>query len=87
MKPNNMKGMPRQKAAPGTIGRLIKMLYKSYPVLVPLSVVCIIFSSVASSIPAIFLQKVTAIIEIWQKTGDWKGASAEIFPQISICLL
>ena len=87
MKPNNMKGMPRQKAAPGTIGRLIKMLYKSYPVLVPLSVVCIIFSSVASSIPAIFLQKVTAIIEIWQKTGDWKGASAEIFPQISILIV
>ena len=87
MKPNNMKGMPRQKAAPGTIGRLIKMLYKSYPVLVPLSVLCIFFSSVASSIPAIFLQKVIAIIEIWQKTGDWKGASAAIFPQVSILIV
>lgn len=87
MKPNNMKGAPRRKPTPGTMGRLIKMLFKSYPVLVPMSIFCIIFSSVASSIPAIFVQKVTAIIEVWQKTGDWKGSSAEIMPQLSILIV
>ena len=53
----------------GVIKRLLGMLFKFYPVLLPLAVICILLTAVASTIPAIFLQKVTQLIEAWQTTG------------------
>ena len=52
----------RPKMQKGVLKRILKMLFKFYPVLVPVTIICIIFSAVASSIPAIFLQKVLAVI-------------------------
>lgn len=68
------------------MGRLIKMLFGYYPVLVPLTIVCIVFSAIASAIPALFLQKVTSLIEVWQESGDWAAASAEILPSIYVLI-
>ena len=73
------KRPPMQK---GMLKRLLKMLFGFYPVLVPLTIVCILFTAVASTIPATVLQQVTEMIESWQATGDWKGASAEILPRV-----
>ncbi|MGM9664364.1 MAG: ABC transporter ATP-binding protein [Eubacteriales bacterium] len=44
------------------LGRVMKMLISTYPVLVPIVAVCIVLSAVVSSIPAIFMQKVFAKI-------------------------
>ncbi len=76
--------MPHGRPAPtkGTMGRTIKMLAKSYPVLFPLTIMCIIFSAITAAIPATFTQRVIAIIEQWYKTGDWASASQEILPLI-----
>ena len=78
------KQMKRPKAKKGTFGRLLKLLYKSYPRLVPVTAFCILFSSVASAIPALFIEKVTEAIEKWYKTGDWATASGEIIPKVLI---
>ncbi len=83
MKPNKP---PRQKMKKGVIKRVLKMLFKFYPVLVPVTIVCIIFSAVASSIPAIFLQKVLAVITKYAESGDWTGASAEIIPKVVLLI-
>ena len=72
----------RPKMQKGVLKRILKMLFKFYPVLVPVTIICIIFSAVASSIPAIFLQKVLAVIGEFAKSGDWAGASAQIIPSI-----
>ena len=64
------------------LGRTIKKLFGYYPVLAPLTVACILFSSVVTSVPSIFLQNVLAIIEKWYTTGDWASAKAEILPYL-----
>ncbi len=68
------------------IGRVVKMLFKFYPVLMPLTVLCIIFSAAVSAIPANFQQKIIELIEIWYQTGDWESAKSEIFPLIFILI-
>ena len=76
--------MPKNKAKRGGLLRVLRMLCGFYPVLVPVTVFCILFSAAASAIPAVFIQKVLAVIEAWQETGDWAAASADIFPKIFI---
>ena len=77
------KGAPMQmKRDKGVILRVVKLLYKDYPKLVPITVSCILFAALVSAIPAIFIQKITAVIEIYVKTGDYATASKEIMPSI-----
>lgn len=88
-KPAPMKGPggrmqgPPQKINPGVLGRTVKLLIHSYPVLVPIAVFCIVFSAIVSSIPAIFQQKVLAVITAALKNEtSWSAARAEILPKI-----
>ena len=64
--------------------RIVSMLWKSYPVLIPITVICIVIASITSSLPAIFQQQVIANIQQWYQSGDWKSASAVILPKIII---
>ncbi|MBR5501044.1 MAG: ABC transporter ATP-binding protein [Clostridia bacterium] len=73
------KMMPPKK---GSLGRVLKLLFKYYPVLMPITIVCILFSATVSSIPAIFVQKVVAVIEQFVESGNWEAASKEIIPMI-----
>ena len=77
---------PKRKISGKTLGRVFKMLFSSYPVLMPITVVCIIFSAITSSIPAIFIQKVIASIDKWYTTGDWASAKGEIIPAVMLLL-
>ena len=77
-----MMGKPKFNG--GLLKRLLKMLIGFYPVLLPISLVCMVLTAVTSAIPAIFLERVTKLIEKWQVTGDWSAASAEIMPQILV---
>ena len=65
-----------------TFGRIVKLLYKSYPVLVPVTALCSLLSSAAAAIPATFIQRVIAVIEVWLDSGDWAAASAQIVPMV-----
>ena len=75
---------PRGKMDPKVLARLIKMLFGFYPVLMPVTVVCILFSAVVSAIPAVFIQNVIEVIEKYSYLGDWAAAKAEILPLILI---
>ena len=90
MPPKNMPaGGGRKKMPPknifGILKRVIKFLFESYPVLLPITMVCIIFSAATSAIPSIFTRNVIESIERWIESGDWASASAEIIPML--CLL
>ena len=77
---------PPPKMDTSVLKRAVGMLYHFYPRLVPLTVFCILFSAVASTIPAIFMQNVIAIIEKWTESGDWASASEEIIPKMIVLI-
>ncbi|MBR6709657.1 MAG: ABC transporter ATP-binding protein [Clostridia bacterium] len=58
--------------------RLLKMLFSFYPVMLPVTIACILFNAVISSIPATFMQKVIALIEQSWQNGDWASVRNEI---------
>ncbi len=83
--------MPVQKQKPKfkkkTLARLIKLLFKSYPALVPITIACIIFSAITSALPAIFLQKVTENVEKFQENGGGWAAAAEVIVPLVLTLV
>ena len=66
----------------GAFKRVIKMLFKFYPVLLPLTIFCILFSAAAAAVPDMFIQKVITIIGKFSETRDWAAASGELMPKI-----
>ena len=78
-----MGGAPRASVGKN-VSRILKTLAKSYPVLFPCTCLCIVFSSIVSAIPAVFIQKVIAAIEKWVASGDWGAAKTEILPMIAV---
>lgn len=82
-----LKGAPaagKKNFKVSSFKRVLKMLLKYYPVLLPVTVVCIIFSSIVSAIPAVFNQQILAVIEKWYASQNWTAAKAEIIPKIII---
>jgi len=75
-------GRPKPKFNPGALKRVLKMLFKSYPVLMPLTICCIIFSAIVNTLPAIFNQQIIALIEKWYISQNWASAKDEILPKI-----
>ena len=72
-----------------TLKRVLSLLFKSYPLLLPIAIVCIVFSAIVSSVPAIFQQKVLAVVTRFWETGntDWSQAAAEIVPLILVLVV
>ena len=77
----NGKKMTKGKIA--TLWRVLKLLYGSYPVLMPLVTVCILFSAAVSAIPAVFIQRV---IEVIRDGGSWETAGPLIIGYIVVLL-
>ena len=74
----------RPQANFAALGAVVKKFFSYYPVLAPLTMLCILFSSVVSSIPSLFVQNVLAAVERWYVSRDWIAARAEIMPYISL---
>ncbi len=87
--PRNTKGYgaPRKPGdALKSIRRVLGLLKQFYPKLLPVTLVCILFSSATSSVPAIFLQKVIADIQTYSVSGDWESAKAVIYPKVGLLI-
>ena len=62
----------KMKNQPGVVSRLMKMLLRFNPRLLPTIVVLILVSSVISALPSIFQQNVVAVLEeAWANGWDW----------------
>ena len=77
--------MPRKGGAPLPKGhrkdvllRLIKMLFRFYPVLLPVALLCILANAIISSIPQVFMQKVISLVEQTWQSGDWAAVSGPL---------
>ena len=71
--------MMNKKSGRGSIVlRLLKTIREFYPVMMPVTVVCIVFSAVVSSVPAIFMQNVIAVVEQSWRTGDWASVGGPV---------
>lgn len=67
--------------------RLIKTLFEFYPVLLPIIIALILFNSVVSSIPSIFMQNIIAVIEKYWRTKDWLHAKPEVLSFVTVLLI
>ena len=80
---NNTTG--RGKRAPkGVMGRLIRTLFSFYPVLMPVTLVCVLINAIVSSMPSVFMQNVIAVVEDTYQAGDWAAASGRILSLLTI---
>ena len=68
----------------GIIPRLIKTIFGYYPVMLPATLGCILFSAAVSSVPAIFMQKVLAAVEESWQAGNWDSVSGKILKYVLI---
>ena len=85
--PRNMPRGPRGKFNPKVFGRIIKMLFKFYPVMMPLTIACILFSAVTAAMPAAFQKSVyTAIEEALKSNLTWEVAKDNILPKVFILI-
>ena len=81
---NNGKAMA--KAGKKTFLRLIRTIFGFFPVLMPLVLIGILFNAIVGSIPAVFMQKVIAVVEQNWQSGDWNGCKDEILRYTGILL-
>ena len=70
---------PMQK---GVIGRLLKMVFKFYPVRTTLILAGIVFNAAVSSIPSVFMQRIIGIIEGAWQSGDWASVSGDVLVNV-----
>ena len=69
------------------IVRLFKDIFRFYPVMFPVVIVCIIFNAAISSIPAIFMQNIIAIVEKSWQAGDWSSFRGKIISLVEILVV
>ena len=76
--------MNKKSGRSSIVLRLLKLIKEFYPVMMPVTIVCIIFSAIVSSVPAVFMQNVIAVIEQSWQTGDWEQVGGQILRLVSI---
>ena len=84
--PNNSTARG-QRAPKGVLRRLIKMVFRFYPVLLPITLICILVNAIVSSVPSVFMQNAIAVVEENFRTGNWAGASGQIFSLLGLSLI
>lgn len=62
-------------------------MFGFYPVMLPVALICIIFSAIVGAIPAIFMQNVIAVVETSWKSGDWSSVSKQILTYVGILVI
>ena len=63
---------------PGTLKRLVKMLFSFYPVLLPLVMAGVLLCGLINSVGSLFLQKALEVISSSWQTADWAAAQPKI---------
>ncbi len=70
--------MQNKRKKTGVMARIIRTLFSFYPVMLPITLACIVFSAIVSSVPAVFMQKIIGIVEASWQSGDWEAVAGEI---------
>ncbi|MBE6634019.1 MAG: ABC transporter ATP-binding protein, partial [Ruminococcaceae bacterium] len=79
--------MQKPKFNKGVLTRLLSLLFRAYPKMIPLSIFCTLFTAIVSSIPALFLQQVIESIGLAQEQGlTWELAKSTIVPKVLVLI-
>ncbi len=76
-----------QRAPKGVLRQLLRTLFEFYPVLLPITLVCILINAIVSAAPAVFLQNVIAVVDESYKSGDWASVSGRILTYVVILVV
>ena len=76
-----------QRAPKGVLRRLLRTLFEFYPVLLPITMLCIVINAVVSAAPAIFMQNVIQIVDDSYKSGDWSAVSGQILTFVGVLIV
>lgn len=68
----------KTKVNGAVLTRLLKTIRGFYPVLMPVVIICIIVNAAVSSLPAVFMQNILAVVQDSWEGGDWASASGPI---------
>ena len=82
-----MKTNNRNNVHQGVVKRLLKMMFQFYPVMLPVTLICIVFSAIVGSVPAVFMQNIIAVIEQSWQSGDWSSVSTKILTLAGILIV
>ncbi|MDE5564111.1 MAG: ABC transporter ATP-binding protein, partial [Oscillospiraceae bacterium] len=73
----------RQPINANVLPRLMKMLFKFYPVMVPVTIACILFSAVSMAIPDMYIQQVIKLItNAVENAIPWETAKTELWQKM-----
>jgi len=72
------------KPKKGTVLRIIKTIFRNYPVRATLATICVIINAVVSATPSIYMQKIIKLVEDVYATGDWDAIKGELFLIVGI---
>ncbi len=70
--------MKNTKGTGAVVKRLLRTIREFYPVMLPVTIVCIVINAVVSSLPSIFMQNIIEVIEKYWQSGDWSTARGEV---------
>lgn len=92
MAKTNKQPMPKttargQRAPRGVLRRLLRMLFEFYPVLLPITLICILINAIVSAVPAIFMQNIIELVDNSYKSGDWADVSSQILSLVGILVI
>ena len=82
----NKTTMRGKRAPKGVIRRLIRTVFSFYPKLLPITLCCILVNAIVSAMPSVFMQNVISIVEDNFASGNWAGASGQIFHLLTILI-
>ena len=82
--PNNASTERGKRAPKGVMPRLIRTVFSFYPVLLPITIACILINAIVSSMPSVFMQNAMAIVEDTYAAGDWAAAAGPIMRLVAI---
>ena len=85
--PNNVSSERGKRAPKGVMPRLIRTVFSFYPVLLPITIACILINAIVSSMPSVFMQNAIAVVEDTFRTGDWASASGTILRLVTILVV
>ena len=85
--PNNVSSERGKRAPKGVMPRLIRTVFSFYPVLLPITIACILINAIVSSMPSVFMQNAISVVEDTFRTGDWDSASGTILRLVTILVV
>lgn len=61
-----------------TMKRVIRVMFETYPLLLPAVIICIVLQGIMQTLPNVFMENALKVVEDTWQSGDWNTASGPI---------